>query len=321
MGGKILSIIIPSYNVSKYIDDVLPSYIEEKLFPLMDIILIDDGATDDTQDKVLPYIKKYPGYFHFYHKDNGGHGSVINYGVHNIVKTKYFKVIDGDDWVYPKALLQLAEYLTSSDEDLIISDCSYEYKDHQSISYGIRKTNGLFNLRIHNITFKTKIFKDHNIFVREKVFYEDSQYVLYPLEYVRTIKYLPGVVARYRQDEPSQSVNPQVQLRRKEQYEIVSFDLLEYVNKVYNDNSVRNDLKKFILDSVTRIVFGAFELNWSYSLKTKEAIQNCRKINKVYKKNYIIYKQLVHNYKRFRQMRFANFNGIRFARLFHRAHQ
>ena len=320
MNGEILSIIIPSYNISKYINDVLPSYVDERFFGKVKIILIDDGATDDTKEKASYYINKYPQLFEFVHKENGGHGSVINYGVHRIVKTKYFKVIDGDDWVYKDALYELVKYLLSSDDDLIVSDCSYEYKDHQSISYGIRKTNGLFNLRIHNVTFKTKIFKDHNIFVREKVFYEDSQYVLYPLEYVRTIKYLPGVVARYRQDEPSQSVNPQVQLRRKEQYEIVSFDLLEYVNKVYNDNSVRNDLKKFILDSVTRIVFGAFELNWSYSLKTKVAIQNCRKINKVYKNNYIIYKQLVHNYKRFRQMRFANFNGIRFARLFHRAH-
>lgn len=318
MEGYILSIVVPSYNISKYVDEVIPYYIDERFFGLLKILLIDDGATDDTREKIKPYVDKYPQLFFFYHKENGGHGSVINYAVEHVIDTKYFKVIDGDDWVFPDALFDLITYLKDADDDLVISDCSYEFHDHQSISYGIRKESGLYNLRIHNVTFKTSIFTKNSIHVREKVFYEDSQYVLYPLEFVRTIKYLPGVVARYRQDDPNQSVNPSVQLKRKDQYEIVLLDLLDFSRRIEMNCFIKEDLKIFIFNSVSRIMFGAFELNWSYFRPTNEAIKDCRRINKTYKEHHLIYTLMKKKYKRFRQMKFLHFNGIRIARLFHK---
>lgn len=321
MENYILSIVVPSYNIARFVDEILPSYIDINLFGKIKVLLIDDGATDNTEEKIKPYIEKYPDLFFFYHKENGGHGSVINYAVHNVIHTKYFKVIDGDDWAYPEALFELVKYLESSDDDLVISDCSYEYKDHQSISFGIRKDTGALNLRIHNVTFKTSIFLDNRIMVREKVFYEDSQYVLYPLQYVKKYTYFPGVVARYRQDDPNQSVNPIVQLKRKAQYEQVSFDLLDYVNKIENDKNMLPELKTFVINSVTRIVFGSFELNWSYSRPTNDAIKDCRRIYKIYRQNRVIFKNLRKKYRRFRQMHVFNFNGIRLARMIHRGNR
>lgn len=318
MKKYILSIVVPSYNIAKYVDSVLPSYIDERLIGQLKVLLIDDGATDNTKDKILPYVKKYPDLFYFYHKENGGHGSVINFAINNVIDTKYFKVIDGDDWVYPDALVELIQYLDQSNDDLVISDCSYEFKDRQTISYGIRKNTGEFNLRIHNVTYKTSLFKENAILVREKVFYEDSQYVLYPLRYVKTIKYLPGVVARYRQDDPNQSVNPIVQLKRKDQYEVVSFDLLTFVDQIKDDKNVRDDLKKFVINSISRIVYGAYELNWSYYRTTKDAIMDCRRIDKIYKKYPIVYETMKKRYKRFGQMKFLNFNGIKLARIIHK---
>lgn len=318
MNGYILSIVVPSYNISKYVDEILPSYIDERFFGKLKILLIDDGATDNTKEKIEPYIEKYPQLFYFYHKENGGHGSVINHATQNLIDTKYFKVIDGDDWVFPNALFELINHLYHTDDDLIISDCTYEYKDHNTISYGIRKDKKAYNLRIHNVTFKTSLFKNNSILVRENVFYEDSQYVLYPLEFVETLHYFPGAVARYRQDEPNQSVNPLVQLKRKNQYEQVSFDLLTYTDKINNKKTMREDLKIFIVDSVCKIVFGAYELNWSYYRPVKEAIKDCRRIDKIYKKYPVVYNTMKNKYKRFRQMKFLNFNGIRIARVFHR---
>lgn len=318
MKNYILSIIVPSYNISKYVDEVLPTYISDSLFDKVKILLIDDGATDDTKIKVSKYVKNYPELFYFYHKENGGHGSVINYAIREIVDTKYFKVIDGDDSVYPDALTDLVSYLYETDDDMVISDCSYEYKDHQTISYGIRKDSGKLNLRIHNVTFKTEIFKKHNILVREKVFYEDSQYVLYPLEHITRYSYIPGVVARYRQDDPNQSVNPEVQLRRKAQYELVLMDLLEHYKEIEKNAGIAEKLKVFIVDSIVRIMFGSFEINWSYSRQLKDAINDCRRIDKLYKRYPFIYNKMVKKYKRFRQMRILNFNGIRFARLVHK---
>lgn len=317
MKTPILSIVVPSYNVSKYVDMVLPFYVDDDLLGRIKVIFVDDGATDDTALKIGQYVKKYPETLEFYHKDNGGHGSVINYAIEKIVSTKYFKVIDGDDWVYPKELLKLVDYLESCDDDLVITDCTYEYKDHQSISYGIRKESGNLNLRIHNVTFKTSIFKTNKIRVRENVFYEDSQFVLYPLEFVRSYSYVPVVAVRYRQDEPNQSVNPNVQLKRKNQFELVLNDLLEFYKKIKNNREMLVIMKDFCLNSITKIMFGSFELNWSYQRAIGEAINDSRRINKNYKKS-DVYKNMRKKYKRFRQMSFLNFNGIRIARLVHK---
>ena len=57
MKNYILSIIVPSYNISKYVDEVLPTYISDSLFGKVKILLIDDGATDDTKIKVSKYVK------------------------------------------------------------------------------------------------------------------------------------------------------------------------------------------------------------------------------------------------------------------------
>ena len=51
MKNKILSIIVPSYNVENYIDSCVPTYIDKRLFDKVDVYFIDDGATDNTKTK------------------------------------------------------------------------------------------------------------------------------------------------------------------------------------------------------------------------------------------------------------------------------
>ena len=63
----ILTIIIPAYNISLYVDECLPTYINDRLFEKIKVILIDDGATDDTKEKVERYCERYPDIFTFVH--------------------------------------------------------------------------------------------------------------------------------------------------------------------------------------------------------------------------------------------------------------
>lgn len=225
MNDPILSIIIPSYNTSKYVDECLPTFIDEKLFGKVIIYLIDDGATDDIAGKIKPYVEKYPQLFHFVHKENGGHGSVINYGVHKLVKTKYFKVIDGDDWVITDALVELVDYLSITDDDAVVSsyksvrpDETTDIKatDNDKLvakhSYDISFVND-FNITIHSITYKTSIFLSNKIYLPEKVFYEDNLYRLYPFLYVKTISFILESVYCYRLGNPTQSISTSSKLK------------------------------------------------------------------------------------------------------------
>lgn len=234
--NKILSIVIPSYNISKYVDECLPTYVNEELLEKIEILLIDDGSTDDTASKIVPYLKRYPNFFTFFHKDNAGHGSVINYAIHQkCIKTKYFKVIDGDDWVDSSELFKLVHFLENNDYDLIVSDYDEVYPDHIVNRYGADTPfeNDIlkYRLAIHNVTFKTSIFLDNNIFIREKVFYDDHEYILFPLPFIRSCCYVPGAVYKYRLGNPNQSVSNKSVEKHIADRELIIEDLIEKYNE------------------------------------------------------------------------------------------
>ena len=235
--NPILSIIIPSYNVSKYVDECLPTFIDERFRGLLKIYLIDDGATDDTKEKIAPYVAKYPYIFEFIHKENGGHGSVINYGVKNCVKSKYFKVIDGDDWVDKNELFKLIKFLEKTDSDLIVCDYTEVYSGRENIRKICKKdvdhNDSLNNLvlTIHSVTFKSDIFQSNNIVLREHVFFEDNEYILFPLRYVKKVTYLPLNVYQYRLGTATQSVTTESRIKRFSHLEAVEGDLMkEYLD-------------------------------------------------------------------------------------------
>ncbi|HBF68312.1 MAG TPA: hypothetical protein DDW20_03210 [Firmicutes bacterium] len=220
--NKILSIIVPSYNTSVFVDECVPTFINKKLFDLVDIYFIDDGATDNTKEKLETYINRFPDYFHFYHKNNGGHGSVINFGLKNCVKTKYFKVIDGDDYVDSEALYKLALYLSTCDDDLVVSGYCEKYTNkiieikplnqEQEIKYQEKTSYGLdillnMNITIHSCTFKTCIFVDHKIILPEKVFFEDNLFIIYPVPFLKSVSFVNDYIYFYRLGNPNQSVS------------------------------------------------------------------------------------------------------------------
>ena len=95
---KILSIIVPSYNVEKYLEHTLKSFVEETVLEEIEIIIVDDGSLDHTKYIAEKFCKKYSNTFRLISKKNGGHGSTINCGIEAAIG-KYFKVVDGDDWV------------------------------------------------------------------------------------------------------------------------------------------------------------------------------------------------------------------------------
>ena len=92
---KILSIIIPTYNAAKFLDKGLSSFIidDNSLLNMLDIIVVNDGSTDNSVEIAQKYVNKYPDVYRILNKENGGHGSAINEGV-KIIKGSYFKVVD-----------------------------------------------------------------------------------------------------------------------------------------------------------------------------------------------------------------------------------
>ena len=76
---KLLSVIVPTYNVERYLNQCLDSLCMGK--DRMEVLLINDGSTDSSADIALGYTRKHPEVFRLINKENGGHGSTINRGI------------------------------------------------------------------------------------------------------------------------------------------------------------------------------------------------------------------------------------------------
>lgn len=69
--AKVLTIAVAAYNVAPYIAQCLDSFVDEKLLPALDIVVIDDGSTDATAHIVKKYINRFPESFRLVSQENG----------------------------------------------------------------------------------------------------------------------------------------------------------------------------------------------------------------------------------------------------------
>ena len=122
--NKILSIIIPTYNMEKYLRKCLDSLIvsDEKM-QMLEVLVINDGSRDSSSLIAHEYEAKYPLTIRVVDKENGNYGSCINRGLKEATG-KYVKVLDADDYFDTISFEQFIILLASTDADLVISDYS-----------------------------------------------------------------------------------------------------------------------------------------------------------------------------------------------------
>ena len=107
---KLLSFAVPCYNSAAYMAKCVESLL--KGGEDVEIIIVNDGSSDDTARIADEYATKYPTIVKAVHKENGGHGSAVNAGIENATGL-FFKVVDSDDWVKEEAYMQILDTLRS----------------------------------------------------------------------------------------------------------------------------------------------------------------------------------------------------------------
>lgn len=117
----LVSIIIPIYNVSKYMDECIRSACDQD-YENLEIILVDDGSTDDSGEKCNTWAKQ-DSRIQTIHKRNGGLSSARNAGL-DIAKGTYVYFLDGDDSI-EKNLISTAVRFMDTGEDIIFF-CHYK---------------------------------------------------------------------------------------------------------------------------------------------------------------------------------------------------
>ena len=128
---KEVSIIIPIYNVEKYVAECLNSVISQTYdHSKIECIIVNDCTTDDSMDIVYEIIKKYDGGMSFIicrHEHNEGVSAARNTGI-EVAKGNYIFFIDSDDYIYPNSLeLLLNASKIYGYPDMVVGNFYYEF--------------------------------------------------------------------------------------------------------------------------------------------------------------------------------------------------
>lgn len=125
---KLITFAVPCYNSEEYLSRCMESLLSAGTD--CEIILIDDGSTDNTGIIADRYETEYPNIVKAVHKENGGHGSGVNKGL-ELATGLYYKVVDSDDWLDKEALKTLMDRIKCDINakklpDVYIADFVYE---------------------------------------------------------------------------------------------------------------------------------------------------------------------------------------------------
>ena len=202
----LISIIIPVYNVEKYLIECMESV---RGNPDTEIILIDDGSTDDSGDICDSFKDEN---IIVIHRENGGLSSARNTGL-KIAKGKYIYFMDSDDYITDFA--KILDFVSSKDCEILLFDgMGEEYYTHHGLQENTRYTG------IDCIEIQLKAHKDYpttvwlgvyqreyllknNFFFEENLLHEDELWTQKVLINAKDICYLNEKLYFYRQRENS----------------------------------------------------------------------------------------------------------------------
>ena len=111
-----VSIIIPVYNVEKYLPRCIESVLSQT-YSSIEIILVDDGSVDNS-GKICDEIASVNPKVKVIHKENGGLSDARNAGI-KIAQGEYFSFIDSDDWIHEDTYRILADKIKQNHADII----------------------------------------------------------------------------------------------------------------------------------------------------------------------------------------------------------
>ena len=173
-----ISVIVPVYNVEKYIDKCLNSLVNQTLKEI-EIIVVNDGSPDDSQVIIDKYVKTYPKKVKSFIKKNGGQGSARNYGLLK-AKGEYIAYVDSDDWVEETMFEDMYNKALADNSDIVICGNNVVSTDGEilkvdpPLAYNDMTLNILFGkMAVWNKIYKKELLLKNNIEFRQKVWYED----------------------------------------------------------------------------------------------------------------------------------------------------
>ena len=286
MKGKLLSIIIPTYNMENYLHRCLDSLIvSDENMQLLEILVINDGSSDASSAIGREYAIKYPQTFRVIDKENGNNGSCINRGLREMTG-KYVRLLDADDYYNTENFNRFLSILQGTDTDLVLSDMAFTYADGNkrrvSYSYDTGKVydDSLFEkkefvdkMKMHATTYRKAILDRVNYRQTEGIAYTDQEWIFYPMTVVDSVCYIPLEIYEYMIDRVGQTMDLNVIVRNVRHNILFVNRMMEFVKSTEFDSPAKENYIKCRLEKNLREIYKLvllYQTDDLYSLHVRE---------------------------------------------------
>jgi glycosyltransferase involved in cell wall biosynthesis len=264
--NKLLTIVVPTYNMEKYLRRCLDSLKLEDhdLFETLEVLVINDGSKDSSSAIAHEYQDKYPNVFCVIDKENGNYGSCVNRGIRE-ASGKYFRILDADDWYNTEALEVFLDKLKNIGSDVVFTmhqvcysngkvktknvkgmpaDISY-FEDYDFIS-----SDNTSLLSMHSITYRTDFLRASGLRHQEGISYTDIEFCYFPLTSAKTFFYIDVYLYNYFIGREGQTVTKEAEIRHYNDFYLICRRIVpDYIKECASSSLNRKKMLVQIMSS------------------------------------------------------------------------
>lgn len=279
--SKLLSIIIPTYNMEALLPRCLDSLLVSGALERIEAMVVNDGSKDGSLAVANGYKERFPDSVTVIDKPNGNYGSTINAAL-PVAKGKYVKILDSDDWFDSESLVRFLDSLESTDTDMVITHFNtimedgskevtkYNVYGKEPYEYGrayqlddILKDGYIRFFLMHALTYRTQMLRDMGYRQTEGISYTDTEWACYPVFRSKDITFLNINLYQYNLAREGQTMDPKVIAKSLGQMQKMTLQLIDFYSnydtvslsetrltfiKQYYANRLRLLYKNYLLD-------------------------------------------------------------------------
>lgn len=278
-----ISVIIPVYNVELYLCQCIDSILNQT-YKDIEIILVDDGSTDNSPNLCDEYVKR-DNRIVAYHKKNGGLSDARNYGLVR-ANGDYIVFLDSDDfWMSQDDLAALVKILERENLDFLGFNTKHYYTNSKSFeewpkyNIDIKETskeviltkltnNGNFPVSACMKVIKRKFLLDNNLYFIKGIYCEDIPWFLKMLEKAENFKFVDLYVYAYRKGVVT-SITGKFNSKRYNDLFTIMVNAIKDINKSSSSEKIKEALMSFVAYEYLILLSGIYSLKGKDREKSK----------------------------------------------------
>lgn len=236
MSDKILTVIVPTYNMEKYLPKCLGSLvIAPELMEKLEVLVVNDGSRDRTSRIAHGFEDMYPQVIKVIDKENGQYGSCVNCGL-MVAHGTFVKILDADDSFdamqfqdFVAALVRIEEsspgyydlavsmYDAVDETGELLNSNRWQWETERALT--LEDLSPYFGkIYLYHLTYRTSNLRKMGYRQTEGIYYTDMEWITWPMATVKNVYYTPLVVYRYLVGRPGQSVAREVRVKHADAY-------------------------------------------------------------------------------------------------------